>query len=117
VLSGPINRRRRLGVLALLLALPIVAAGCGGTTIDSVKAEETIKASLESKKGLDRKLASIDCPGGVDVQPGATFECSLRFPGGQTGRAVLKIRDSEADLNLEDVLPHTLLKEAAGNSE
>lgn len=97
--------------LTLLAALGILLAGCGETVIDSTKAEETVKASLESKQGLDRKLTAVDCPSGVKVTPGASFECTLEFPGGETGRAVMKIRDSEADLNIEEVLPHSLAGE------
>lgn len=112
--------RRRGAAFALLAILGLMLAGCGDTVIDATKAEETVKASLESKTGLDRRLTAVDCPGGVVVTPGDRFECTLEFPGGQTGKAILKIRDSEADLNLEDVLPHSLAREgreAKGGSE
>jgi hypothetical protein len=103
--------------LTLLLALGLLIAGCGDTVIDAAKTEDTVKASLESKNGLDRRLTAVHCPGGVEVTPGASFQCSLEFPGGQTGTAVLKIRTSDADLNLEDVLPHSLAKEGDEGAE
>src|SRR5262249_37506170 len=45
-----------IGLLALFLA------GCGGTVIDQVKAEDTIQASLEDS--LHEKIKAVDCPAG-----------------------------------------------------
>ncbi|HEX3736470.1 MAG TPA: hypothetical protein VHV53_02920, partial [Solirubrobacterales bacterium] len=55
--------------LALVLAgsAALVLAGCGGgTDVDYVKASETVRASLESKRqGFGTEVESVDCPGGV----------------------------------------------------
>ncbi len=110
--------RRPIAALALLGALAAVAAGCGETTIDHVKAEETVKASLESKReGFGRKVASVECPSGVAVEPGTTFECQVRFADGKSAQAVMLIRTSNADLNLKDLLPHMVAREHENGSK
>jgi hypothetical protein len=81
-----------------LCAATIVAPGCGETVIDSVKAEDTIQASLE--KSLDAKVKSVDCPSDQEVDPGATFTCEVVFSNGSRETATLKIRNEDADISL-----------------
>lgn len=85
-----------MGVLALLVA------GCGsGTDVDFTKASETVRASLESKReGFGAPIENVDCPQGVKVEPGAQFQCTVRYPDGKVAYALLKIRTDEADLSL-----------------
>ena len=97
--------RRVLAVLALLLAAAILVAGCGGgTEVDPTKASETVRASLEStREGFGTEVEAVDCPSGVKVEPGTHFECEVRWPDGKVAYAQLKIRDEQADLNLESL--------------
>jgi Domain of unknown function (DUF4333) len=105
ILQGvsPVRKGRiRIPVLCTaalpLCAAAIVASGCGETVIDPVKAEETIKASLE--KSLHEKIRAVECPSGVKVEAGASFTCTVDFSNGSKEIAKLKIRDKEADISL-----------------
>jgi NAD(P)H-hydrate repair Nnr-like enzyme with NAD(P)H-hydrate epimerase domain len=51
------------------------------------------------------KVSSVDCPSGVDVEAGATFTCNVKFASGKEATAKLKIRDSDANLNFENLSP------------
>jgi hypothetical protein len=99
-------------VIAVLIAavLALLAAGCGGgTNVDSEKASETVRASLESKReGFGTVVESVDCPDGVKVEPGTHFECTVRWPDGKVAYAQLRIRDAKADLSLESLSPEPL---------
>jgi chromosome condensin MukBEF MukE localization factor len=103
-----LSHRRTLTALALVAALALIVSGCGGgTDVDFTKASETVRASLESKReGFGVRVESVDCPKGVEVEPGAEFECTVRYPDGKVAYALLKIRTAEADLNLESLSPH-----------
>jgi hypothetical protein len=90
--------RRHLLALASIAALAILAAGCGGKTIDRVKLEDTTQASLEGS--LHEKIKNVDCPSGLSVDPGSTFTCDVIFPDGNQMTATLEIRDKEADLTI-----------------
>ena len=84
--------------VALLGVLVLAASGCGDTTIDDVKTEETLKASLE--KSLHEKIKQVDCPSGVKVEAGETFTCTVDLPKGEEATATLKIRNSDADVTV-----------------
>jgi hypothetical protein len=99
-LTAPV---RSTVVLALLGALVLAVSGCGDTVIDDVKAEETLKDSLE--KSLHEKIKEVDCPSGVKVEAGKTFTCTVVFSPGKEAIATLKIRDSEADLSVVGLKP------------
>jgi hypothetical protein len=92
---------RSTTVLALLGALALVAAGCGGTTIDHVKAEGALQKGLETS--FHEKIKRVDCPSGQKVEPGKTFTCVVDFangkPKGEEATATLKIIDQEADVH------------------
>lgn len=98
---------RALPAFALATVIVLLVAGCGGgTDVDSVKASETVRASLESRhEGFGTKVESVDCPSGVKVEPGTHFECTVRWPDGTVAYAQLKIRDDKADLNFETLTP------------
>jgi hypothetical protein len=99
---------RVITALALVATCALFVAGCcGGTDVDFTKASETVRASLESKgEGFGAPVENVDCPSGVKVEPGLTFECTVRYPDGKVAYALLKIRTDEADLNLESLSPH-----------
>ena len=68
-----------LTLLATVIAL--AAAGCGGgTVIDSEAAQEDILAGLGAR---DITVESVDCPGDVDTEEGATYECVVQTQRGE----------------------------------
>jgi chromosome condensin MukBEF MukE localization factor len=105
-----VEYRRPVTLLALLTALALLVAGCGGgTDLDRTKASETIRASLEShREGFGTKVESVDCPSGVKVEAGAHFECTVRWPDGTVAYAQLRIRDAKADISFESLTPKPL---------
>jgi hypothetical protein len=97
------NSWRRIGALGALLAVALVAGGCGETVIDDVKAEGAIKSNLE--KTLDDKITSVDCPSDEKVEAGKTFTCSVKFSDGEQATATLKILNEDADVSLVGLKP------------
>jgi len=91
----------RFGVLAALGLGMLLVAGCGETVIDSAKTEGAIEENLE--KSVGQRVASVDCPSGVEVKKGRTFECTVKLKSGRTETATLKILNSEADVELTDI--------------
>ena len=83
-------------MLAVLAVLAFAASGCGETVIDTTKAEDTIQADVEKSRG--EKVESVDCPQ-PEVDPGATFDCTVNYPGGKQATITLKIRNENADLS------------------
>jgi NAD(P)H-hydrate repair Nnr-like enzyme with NAD(P)H-hydrate epimerase domain len=89
--------------VALAVATALIAVGCGETVIDDAKTEAVIEQNLE--RATDRKVVSVDCPSGVEVAKGATFECAVSFVGGERETATLKILNDDADVALTDLRP------------
>lgn len=77
--------------------MPIWGTGCGGTVVDSAGAETLIENNLRRN---GEKVSSVDCPSGVAVDPGTTFECTVHLAGGERKVATVKIRDEKADIAL-----------------
>jgi hypothetical protein len=96
---------RAIKALALICAVGLLLAGCGGgTDVDYTKAAETIKASIESpREGFGVQVEGVECPSGVKVEPGTHFECAVEFEGGKLRWAKVEIRDAKADLSLESL--------------
>lgn len=91
------------GSAIVLVALATVfAAGCGGTVLDDVKTEETLEQSLR-RTGL--KVTAVDCPSGVEVEKGNTFECTLSLAGGEEQTTTLEIVNEDADVRRIDTGP------------
>jgi len=92
----------RFGALAALFAIAaLAAAGCGEAVIDDVKTEEAIEQNLGSS--LNKKVTAVECPAGVEVEPKATFECSVTLAGGQVETAELRIVNEDADVEVIDL--------------
>src|SRR5438045_27807 len=87
----------RLGVAAVAIAAVLIA-GCGSKVIDDTKAEAAIKHDVESNTSV--KVASVDCPGDVKVQTGATFDCTVHAQDGRTATVSLKILNENADVKV-----------------
>ena len=91
----------RLAVPLALAALAVAAVGCGETVIDDVKTEDAIEQNIEDSLG--KKVASVDCPSGVEVETGSTFDCTVSLAGGKEETASLKILNEDADIELIDL--------------
>jgi hypothetical protein len=89
--------------LLALLAIGLLAAGCGETVLDSAKMEDQLKASLSSSLG--EKVTSVDCPSGVKVEKGTTFECSVKVQKGAEQVATIEIRNQNADTSVINLRP------------
>jgi hypothetical protein len=57
------------------VALALVPAACGESTLDTGQAERVIERGLERQTGV--KIESVKCPGGVDVGRGRRFRCTV----------------------------------------
>lgn len=93
----------RSGALAALALVVLLAAGCGETVIDDVKTEGALERNLE--KSVGRKVTSVDCPSGVEVEAGKSFDCTVKLASGKTETATLKILNSDADVEVTGLKP------------
>jgi NAD(P)H-hydrate repair Nnr-like enzyme with NAD(P)H-hydrate epimerase domain len=91
----------RFSAVAALVTTVFVAVGCGETVIDSAKTEAAIEQNLENSVG--QKISSVDCPSGVEVKAGTTFDCTVNMAGGKQETATLKIINSDADVEVTDL--------------
>jgi NAD(P)H-hydrate repair Nnr-like enzyme with NAD(P)H-hydrate epimerase domain len=91
----------RFSAVAALAIAVFVAVGCGETVIDSAKTEAAIEQNLENSVG--QKINSVDCPSGVEVKAGTTFDCTVSMAGGKQETATLKIINSDADVEVTDL--------------
>lgn len=98
---APVNsfRRSALPVLALFVcASALVVSGCGGTVVDSQKAEDAITQNIEDQTNV--QVESVSCPDDVDVEAGNTFECEIKLVNGKGATAELKILNEDADVKI-----------------
>jgi hypothetical protein len=79
-----------------LVVLAFAVSGCGETVIDEAKIEDTIRADVEKKRG--EEVEAVDCPR-AEVEPGATFSCTVEYPDGKQATYKLKIRNEDADVD------------------
>jgi hypothetical protein len=91
----------RIGALVALALAVFLAAGCGETVIDSAKTEGAIEENLE--KSVGQKVSSVECPSGVEVKKGKTFDCTVNLESGKTETATLKILNSDADVEVANL--------------
>lgn len=89
------------GSAIVLVALAAVfATGCGGTVLDDAKTEQTLEQDLRRGAGLD--VASVECPSGVEVEKGNTFECTVSLADGDEQVIELEILNEDADVRPVD---------------
>lgn len=93
----------RGGAIAALVLAAFLAAGCGDTVIDDAKTEAAIEQNIERSVG--KKVTAVDCPSGVEVEKGKTFDCTLTLTGGKEETATMKILNEGADIELTDLQP------------
>ena len=93
----------RFGALIALALAVFLATGCGGTVLDSASTEDQIEAEVEKIQG--KKVASVDCPSDVEIEPKTTFSCAVRLADGDLETATLLIRDEDANLSFVELRP------------
>jgi len=93
----------RSATLAVLALAVLAVVGCGGTVIDDAKTEGAIEQNLEDSLG--KKVSSVDCPSGVEVDAGASFECVVTLTGGKEETVSLKIINDDADVEVTGLQP------------
>jgi len=93
----------RSAALAVLALAALAAAGCGETVIDDSKTEGAIEQNLEDSLG--KKVSSVECPSGVEVDAGASFECAVTLTGGKQEAVSLKIINGDADVEVTGLQP------------
>jgi len=93
----------RFAVLLAMVLAGLLVAGCGETVIDDVKTEDAIEQNLEDSLG--KKVTSVDCPSGVEVEAGSSFDCTVKLSGGKSETATLKILNEDADVEVADLQP------------
>jgi NAD(P)H-hydrate repair Nnr-like enzyme with NAD(P)H-hydrate epimerase domain len=93
----------RSAALAALALAALTAAGCGETVIDDSKTEAAIEQNLESSLG--KKVSAVECPSGVEVEAGASFDCAVTLTGGKEETASLKIINDDADVEVTGLQP------------
>lgn len=87
-----------------VLGIPMFGMpGCGETVIDDGKTEGAIEQNLEDSLG--KKVSSVDCPSGVEVDAGASFECAVTLTGGKEETVSLKIINDDADVEVTGLQP------------
>ena len=92
---------RYAALAALLAAALLLAAGCGETVIDATKTEAALEQNLRNSTG--RNVSSVDCPSGVEVKAGKTFQCTVDVAGGGQQMVTLKILNSDADVEVTNL--------------
>jgi hypothetical protein len=83
---------RRLLTIPLAVALAVLIAGCGQTTIDQKGAEGLAKKVANSGTV---KLTSVSCPSGLKAKKGADFDCKLVYQDGTKGTITLHQLDDK----------------------
>jgi hypothetical protein len=73
------------------------ASGCG-RTIDTKKAERSIKAGLESRTNGRTAIASVSCPDGIDVKKGKRFDCTVKGTNGKTATVTVVQTDGNGNV-------------------
>jgi Domain of unknown function (DUF4333) len=91
----------RLCALAAAALAAAVFVACGETVIDDVKTEEALKDNVESTLG--KKVKSVECPSGVEVEPKAKFECTITPQKGKDETAILQILNDDADVRVVEI--------------
>jgi hypothetical protein len=87
----------RAALLSVLALGAIAAAGCGGDdnsssttaqtrTVDDQQIEQGIKQQLSTS---DNAVTKVSCPADVEVQQGGTFNCSVTYANGATGKVTV----------------------------
>jgi uncharacterized protein DUF4333 len=97
------SRLSRCSMILAMVAAVFLAVGCGKTVIDDTKTEDAIEQNLEGSAG--KEVTGVDCPSDVEVEPSATFNCTVSLAGGKEEVATMKILNEDADIELARLNP------------
>ncbi|HEU5142767.1 MAG TPA: DUF4333 domain-containing protein [Solirubrobacterales bacterium] len=92
-----------VAVSLVVFLMASVGSGCGGTVLDDAKTEAQIEQNLEQAAG--KKVRAVECPSGVEIEAGETFDCAVTLAGGEEETATIKILDEDANTELADLKP------------
>ena len=89
--------RARAGAAGIVILPALALAGCGTTVIDSSKAAQLIRNSVNSAGNV--KVKSVSCPSDVTAKKGATFDCKLTVtaPDGSVHSGKVTIHQLDAN--------------------
>jgi hypothetical protein len=85
-------------VAGLSLAAPVLVLGCGGSVVDSRKAQKLVATTVTARTGA--RVRSVVCPKGLKAQPGATFTCTVVGTDGTKGVASVRQHDAKGGLRV-----------------
>jgi hypothetical protein len=91
--------RRSAAALALVAALVLVAAGCGGEKTDVTGGVDNLNERL-NQQGIP---AELDCPDEVDGAEGTEFDCELKAQEGDRKQKIEMEISKEGDDYVVDV--------------
>jgi hypothetical protein len=91
------RRMRRTLLVFVLVAAAIALAGCT-KKIDTSKAEQSIKAGLDSKARRGITIASVRCPGDINVKKGNNFACTVTATNGRTASVKVVQTDDKGNV-------------------
>jgi hypothetical protein len=69
------RRRTGIGILAAAVLSALALAGCGTTTIDNVKLQDSISQDVAAAGSF--KVKSVSCPSDVAPKAGTTLSCKI----------------------------------------
>ena len=89
--------------LALLGALVIVVAACGGgsdDSLDTARAERLIRQFAANEYADDARIGAVECPSDVPLRRGDRFACTVVI-GGQPLRVVVTQKDDQGQVAVQ----------------
>jgi hypothetical protein len=89
--------RRHLVGVGVLVAGGALAA-CGTKEIKAHDLEEKIRGELGARAGALPR--SVDCPDGVESDPGKKFDCRLTAPNGDVLRVEVTVKDEDGNVSV-----------------
>jgi hypothetical protein len=82
----------------------LALAACGGTTtLDADDLEEQLRVQLSEDAGVDADAVTVQCPSGIELEAGRTFECELTAPNGDLVTVEVTLTDDDG--GFEAVVP------------
>jgi ABC-type amino acid transport substrate-binding protein len=95
------KHRRPLAFAAALAALALAA--CGTETIDADDLATKIRDQVSAQVGVDPEQVTVECPDGIEVEEGRTFECDLTAPNGDP--VIVEVTLTNDDGGFEAIVP------------
>jgi Domain of unknown function (DUF4333) len=97
------NGARTPTAVLAIAAAGVLAAGCGGDTVDTGQMEEDLVAQLSSDAGVDPAEVSVECPEDEEAEEGNEFQCTLTAPNGD--EVAVDVTITEGGDSFEAVVP------------